>query len=546
MNHKQWCVCISDAAKTYLFFMLINLCLTQNLYADSKPQSFTELPTGTRVWENRSGIEGSGYSNMDGPDVAFINNGWYYHNSTSWDLFHQGPTLNFNEVDSQYTQALQYEVFSGTAFSNDGTPAMYDLVLEGATGNLITTSGVNFNPQNMEKLKDASGATVYYHLENNTWWEISNLNKALTVTPPAPYNPMILNAGTIPSPALFGSNPQNQLTFDIQTRRYLHTSGSSIAAFHNSIANSYRRWNNNSGVEGSGYSNMSGPDIIFVKGIWYTIEDETHFHSFYEGRYLEFANADTSITEALQYDLITGTSLENEDLPSHLNLKLDGVTGRLLNASGEPVLIYNENDSVPTILFKETLFLQGVKPKSRNSRIFKPVSTKVKLLRVVPLRNTVNNPFNDRSLPTAIVNAQKPTTIIITTPPPPTGSCPANTALTVISALPASAPLGQTVGLSTTQLQAGAGLSTAINIAVVNQGNSTQGIVNITSGFTFISGSSIGTIAEGTNLSYLVRRNSDNAKFEVNFSFTVEIVFDDMGIVIQALTGRLCQAGGAI
>lgn len=315
MNRQQITIRVKRTTITSLFLMLLCFVLIQNLYADSKPQSFTELPAGARIWENRSGVEGSGYSEMAGPDVGFLNNGWYYRNSTNWLIFHEGPTLDFNEVDSEYTEALQYEVFSGTAFSGDGMPSMYNLVLEGATGNLIAASGMSFNLQSMEKLKDGSGATVYYHLENNTWWKISNLNKALTVTPPAPYKPMFLKPDTRPSPALFGSDPQNQLIFDIQTRRYLHSSGDRVAAFHNSIANSYRRWNNNSGVEGSGYSNMSGPDIVFVNGIWYAVEDETHYRSFSEGRYLEFANSDTSITEALQYELTVGTYLEMKVYP---------------------------------------------------------------------------------------------------------------------------------------------------------------------------------------------------------------------------------------
>ena len=89
-------------------------------------------------------------------------------------------------------------------------------------------------------------------------------------------------------------------------------------------------------------------------------------------------------------------------------------------------------------------------------------------------------------------------------------------------------------------------VNSAIDLAVVNPGNATQAVVTVGSGFTFISGSSVGTISEGSNLSYLVRRNSDSAEFEINLSFSVEIVFDDMGIVIQSLSGRLCQEGGPV
>ena len=543
MNH------LVNTTKISLQITLLCFTLVQNLYADT-PESFSELPATARVWENRSGVEGSGYSDMIGPDVAFLNDGWYYRNDSGWYLFYEGPTLNFDEADSQYTQALQYEVFSGTAFSGDGTPGMYEFMLEGATGNLITASGMNFNPQGMEKLKDASGATVYYNLENNTWWNITNMDNALTNIPKAPYKPLALNSGTVPSSALFGSNPQTQLVFDIPSRRYFYSSGSSIAAFHSSIANSYRRWNNNSGVEGSGYSNMSGRDIVYVNGVWYEVEDETHYNSFSEGRYLDFAVADASLVEALQYELITGTSLEDKGLPSELNLKLDGETGQLLNSAGVPVLTSEGKDVTPTIIFRDTLVLQGVKNKnkSRSNNKFKPILTEVKLLRVVPLVNSANDPFNDRTLPTAISNALNPNSVVSAPPttPAPVSACPLNTTLTVLATLPSGSPISNTINLDTTSpYNLNTGNFINVPISVDTQLDLINGTVKIGSGFTFVSGSSLGSVAEGTNLSYLVRRNSDSFEFEINFRFKVDIVFDSTGIIFETLTGRLCKSGGA-
>jgi hypothetical protein len=217
-----------------------------------------------------------------------------------------------------------------------------------------------------------------------------------------------------------------------------------------------------------------------------------------------------------------------------------------------------------SVLIREPLVLQGMAQQPIANRPGNEHSAKrVRLLRVVPLRQLENDPFNDTSLPLAIGNARirsdfpagTPTTPDTPPPTPPApppvaGSCPEDMALTVSAMLPAGLPLAQEISISSTppyQLDVGmGGLSQAINIALLNPGNDTQGVVTIGSGFTYLSGSSTGTVSEGSGLTYLLRRNTDSAEFEISLRFSVGIVFDDMGITIEALSGRLCQSGGPL
>jgi hypothetical protein len=93
---------------------------------------------------------------------------------------------------------------------------------------------------------------------------------------------------------------------------------------------------------------------------------------------------------------------------------------------------------------------------------------------------------------------------------------------------------------------AGGAFNTAIKIAIVNPANSTQAIISLGSGYALVSGSALGTVTEGSNLKYLIRKNSDGAEFEINVNFSVDVVFDNMGIIIQGLSGRLCKAGSGL
>ncbi len=541
--------------KLLVILIITLVSLLQPLWAADSNQHLSLLPADAQIWQNRSGIEGSGYSEMPGPDIAFYNNAWsYWDDSERWVVFHQGATLNFNEVDSQYTEALQYEVFSGTPFSSDGTPGQYNLVLDGATGDLITEEGSQFDPHNFESLIAADNKHYYYHIKNRTWWHSYHYGVNST-QPPAPYKPNFLNAGTIPAPSLFGSSPQNQLIFDIETLRYRHISSNVIAAFHPEISADYQRWNNRSNEQGSGYSGYPQPDIAYVDGEWYQIEDETHYAPFFQGRYLDFATAG-NITEALALEVMRGTEFENEGTADSLGLKLDGVTGQLL---------YNSEGTDPNpelvITLNKPLVLFGLSPtnssiRSSAKKQFSAKKVEFKLLRVVPLRNRQNDPFNERTLTSVIKNAQRPNGSIPNTfnsSNLPSGgsaspvSCALNINLNVLTGLPDAQPLGNTININTNapfNLQLGLGaFNSALNINIINQINQTQANITLGAGFTLLSGS-LGIKSEGSTLTYAVRRNSDSTEFKLNFSFQVERVFDDNGISIQSLSGQLCQQGG--
>ncbi|MCF6281277.1 MAG: hypothetical protein L3J28_03555 [Candidatus Polarisedimenticolaceae bacterium] len=495
-----------------------------------------------RIWQDRNGVKDSGYSNMAGGSIAFYDGAWYHQvEDGSWLFFHEGRLLNLAESDNSITETLQYEVVAGTAFDGE-PPGMYGMSLDGVTGQLVTTDGTTFIPHDLELLRAANGVLYYYNTVANRWWlaRPDRIGDSMDGTPAAPYKVARISAGSMPEASLFGGDLENRFTFDIKKFRYLNSDGS-IAGFHHSTVSGYRQWNS------ANFNDWSGPNIAFIGETWYGMEGETRYQPFSQGRYLDFYNSDSTITEALQQMLIAGTSLENEGLPSDLRLKLDGVTGQLVDASGEAVdLSYTPLPN--TIIFTQRLSLRGVAEEGP----FTAKSTKISLLQVIPLRNRANDPFNNRLLPLAISNAQSSELVVVTAPPPatqpPSGSCPLNTTLTVVASLPASMPLSQSLNLTTgSPYQLGVGMANAaIDIAVINPGNSTQAIVTAASGFTYISGSSFGTITEGGNLSYLMRRNSDSAEFEINFSFSVEMVFDDMGISVQTLTGRLCQEGGPV
>ncbi len=541
--------------KILVTLIITILSILQPLWAADSDQHLSLLPADAQIWQNRSGIEGSGYSEMPGPDIAFYNNAWsYWDDSGRWIVFHQGATLNFNEVDSQYTEALQYEVFSGTPFFRDGTPGQYNLILDGATRELITEEGSQFNPHNFESLIAADNKHYYYHIKNRTWWHSYHYG-VNSAQPPAPYKPNFLNAGTVPAPSLFGSSPQNQLIFDIETLRYRHISSNVVAAFHPDISTGYRRWNNRSGEQGSGYSDYPQPDIAYVDGEWYQIEDETHYAPFFQGRYLDFAT-ESNITEALALEVMRGTEFENEGTADSLGLKLDGVTGQLL---------YNSEDTdinpEPVIILKKPLVLFGLSKtgnsvRSSAKKQFSAKTVEFKLLRVVPLRNRLNDPFNERTLASVIKNAQRPRgstsntfnpSILSSGGPASPLNCALNINLNVLTGLPDARPLGNTININTSapfNVQLGLGaFNSALNIAIINQLNQSQANITLGAGFTLISGS-LGLKTEGSSLTYAVRRNADSAEFNLNFSFQVERVFDDNGISIQSLSGQLCQQGG--
>ena len=537
-RHKPCAQQIATVKRNSISFVCL-LLLTSSLYAAGNFYHASKLPLQARVWQDRNGEENSGYSDFSGGSIAFYDNAWFYQDeNANWRVFYRGPVLNFEESDNSITETLQYEVLSGSAFANQGSAGIYNLSLVGNTGELITENGTRFNPHNFIGLQDSDGnpqTQFFYDTVAKTWWSAHPDLWGETVSAPvAPYKPTNIPSGGIPSPSLFGSDVVNQYSFDIATLRYFNnTDYQSIAGFHQSVITGYRRW------DAANYKENLGKNIAFHNNIWYRIEDETHYYPFYEGRYLDFNLADRDYISGLEVFLFDSLSLDY--MPSDTNSKLDGVTGKLVT------------EKPPTIiLFEPILSLQGIaKPDKQSNTVFKPTTTKVTLLRVVPLRNRVNDPFNDRTLPILINTARQPLTPTVNapnSPPPPSGACPLNNALAVVSALPDGMPLSQAINITTTTpYQVGIGLfNAAINIAIVNQANITEGVVSLDAGYSYISGSALGTVTEGTNLAYLIRRNSDGAEFEISFSFTVGLVIDNTGIIIQTLSARLCQGGGAV
>ncbi len=219
-------------------------------------------------------------------------------------------------------------------------------------------------------------------------------------------------------------------------------------------------------------------------------------------------------------------------------------------------------EMIPTVIFGHRLALQGIAEKTdiqadnKPEGDFKPSSFQFKLLRVVPLKNRLNDPFNERTLASVIKNAQRPSgstantfnpKILFSGGPASPLNCALNINLNVLTGLPDARPLGNTININTSapfNLQLGLGaFNSALNIAIINQVNQTQANITLGAGFTLLSGS-LGIKSEGSTLTYAVRRNADSAEFNINFSFLVERVFDDNGISIQSLSGQLCQQGG--
>jgi len=118
----------------------------------------------------------------------------------------------------------------------------------------------------------------------------------------------------------------------------------------------------------------------------------------------------------------------------------------------------------------------------------------------------------------------------------------------LLAALPEAAPLENAIGITgLNQLSAGFSVVPSEQVFRINNPLSESlGVVSMTSQFSYVSGSSLGSQSEGASLSYRVRRNSDSAEFDLSFTFQSEVVFDDLGIVITSISGRQCTAGGPL
>ncbi|MDZ7732542.1 MAG: hypothetical protein U5R31_04985 [Acidimicrobiia bacterium] len=82
-----------------------------------------------------------------------------------------------------------------------------------------------------------------------------------------------------------------------------------MAGFHETLHDDRLTWENRSGEPDAGYSNMAGPDISYVDGVWYAHEPDGTYRPVYEGRYLDFTEVDSFESEALQYEVTDGTEL---------------------------------------------------------------------------------------------------------------------------------------------------------------------------------------------------------------------------------------------
>jgi len=569
------------------------------------PEVIDDIPESARVWENRSNHAGSDYQEIQGADIAYINQdkgGWYFRDPNGqWQLFFEGDTLDLSESYDADLEALGYEVVSGTAFFDNGSASMYQMQLHGPTGELLTEDGVKFNPHDYELLKGQKNKRAYFNVVTGQWWPASpELVAPLSRPITGPYTPLYLKPDLVPAtPNVNAAN----LSFDPETLRYLNSNGS-VAAFHPHNASDFRRWTNEANMPCADYSNYPGQDVVYVAGTWYHVVGDSEFRPFFDGRYFDFS--DQHDHEYLEVSLTHNTQVGSEGTLEGQSIYLDGETGQLVNENYQPLdpNSYHSPDAEQedcdisySITLNDSLFFEGVEGLTSptlsiagglaSEQPFMPTKRQVTLLQVVPLQNIDNDPFNERTLPLTInkaraVTAIAPTQVIVTPKPvkpkktttqknddktakpkpaaktdpapdpvsdpdpAPVGSCPLNTALTSIAALPESAPLTNYIGISTgNQLNAGLTVGASEQALVINNSfSTTEGSVSMGAGFSYVSGSALGTITEGTNLTYIIRRNSDSTEFEVSFTFSAEIVFDDPGIVINSLAGKLCVAGG--
>lgn len=524
------------------------------------PEILDNLPSESRIWENRSGQPGSDYSDYQGGSVAYVTQekgGWYFQEDDGrWHRFSESPQLDLSNLPIS-NEAFLMEVVSGTAFSGNGNPGQYGMLLDGATGKLVTENGFSFDPAGYELLRGSKGSYAYYNVYSGQWRSANPiLSQAMTKPPSAPYTSHYLSPGMVPDRSLFQGD--EHLLFDIPTLTYRR--GSRIAGFHPAILDSYRRWNNQAGTPCAAYSDYPGHDVIYVNGNWYKVVAEDDYRLFSEGRYLAFDSSD--VPDFLSMAFTAGTSLGEQGPLEDSGLRLDGETGQLVDAENTPVdpSIYNRSGQVQdcgieyTLLLDAPLTLTGIAGPAP----FTVGSREITLLRTIPLRQVINDPFNYRTLPVAINEARFASNLTEVVPPPapapdpapdpappPAGGCPLNTALTVTTPLPAGAPLANTLTLTNAvppQLGVSETLDVLLNIN--NPLSMTDGVVSLGAGYTLVSGSALGTITEGTPLTYQVRRNTDSSEYEISLTFTADIVFDDPGIIIDTLTGRLCVAGG--
>lgn len=314
------------------------------------PAPAPDVPAGARVWENRSGEEGSGYTDIQGPDIVYADGTWYaVGEDGSLQPFHEGQYLDFEQVDGPTVEALGFESVAGTALFGMGMPADFGLRLDGETGDFVTEGGAVVDPDTLALVRAADGTTLAYDADADQWSTLSDLGVPLPAggVPAGPYT--VLGGGPGSPPPLDALPPGTTLHYDPASDAYLDAGTGHIVGFHHTRHDEVQSWENRSGEEGSLYDNMQGPDIIYLDEVWYAEQPDGSLVAFHEGRFLDFEQVDSSTVEALQYEVTAGTPLWGSGLPSQFGLRLDGETGGFVDGAGNPVDLETFDPAAPPV-----------------------------------------------------------------------------------------------------------------------------------------------------------------------------------------------------
>jgi hypothetical protein len=300
------------------------------------------IPEGARVWENRSGEEGSGYTDIQGPDIVYADGTWFaVGDDGTLQPFQEGQYLDFEQVDGPTVEALELESVSGTALFGMGSPQDLGLRLDGESGDFVTQDGVLVDPDALVVVRAADGTTLAYDAEADQWSTLGDLGSPLPPgdVPAGPYTTLGSGDGTppplddLPSGSSLGYDPLTDAYHDPDTGR--------IVGFHHSRTDDVQSWENRSGDEDAPYDNIQGPDIVYLDEVWYAEQPDGSLVPFHEGRYLDFDEVNGPTVEALEYESIAGTPLWGSGMPSDFDLRLDGETGGFVDAAGNPVDLDN-------------------------------------------------------------------------------------------------------------------------------------------------------------------------------------------------------------
>ena len=295
------------------------------------------LPEGARIWENRSDEADSPYQHMEGPDIGYVDGIWFaIEDDGTLVRFHEGRYLDLGSGSDPSTEALGWESTVGTALFGQGPPQAFGLRLDGETGDFVTADGSKVDPDALVLLRAGDGSAVWFDADRGTWSAVATPGVPLDDPPDGPFE--TLNSGLGTTPPLDELEPGESLGFDPSTLRYHEGPDGPIVGFHATTADEIRVWENRSDEAGNWYSDMAGPDVAYLDGVWYYVDDGGHYVPFHEGPVLDFSEVSAPLGEAVQFESMTGTPLEGQGvIPSDLGLRLDGETGELVDATGKPV-----------------------------------------------------------------------------------------------------------------------------------------------------------------------------------------------------------------